>query len=332
MPARLAPPPTENATRREFLALLAAGGLLTACGTPPAGPGPAATRTVTDLSGRTVDIPADPRRIVALDPNRVITDLVALGIVPVGATTNPTNPGGAFAETLDGGADGMERVGATGEADLERVAALAPDLIFHATDYQEIPVERLEAIAPTIVYPRAPSGLLEPVRWLGGLLGREARAASVEQELRDALAGARDAIGLAGRRVAVVNLGNYEPGPVVSVAAPGTNVGEFAELLGATVVPTTIDGTAVGRGTFTEISVELLPSVLADAEFVIGLRYGGSAENDRLFAARAEDPLWRAVPAVAAGEVAYLDIQRAGGNIGVAGVRLALDDLVSQRA
>lgn len=258
MPTPLAPFAITTATRRGFLAALAAAGLLTACGAPATGGPTAATRTVTDLNGRAVDIPARPQRVVALDPNRVVTDLVALGLVPVGATTNPSNPGAGFAETLGAEADGMVSVSATGEADLERVAALTPDLILHAGDYQEIPVERLYAIAPTITYPRAPTGLLEPVRWLGGLLGREEQAARVEQDLRDAVAAQRDAVGLAGRRVAVVDLGDYEPGPLAHVLGPGTNAAEFAELLGA---------------------------------------------------------------AVAAGGVAYLDVQRAGGNVGVAGVR-----------
>jgi hypothetical protein len=101
----------------------------------------------------------------------------------------------------------------TGEADLERVAALTPDLVLHAGDHQEIPVERLDATAPTVTHPRAPTGLLEPVRRPGGLLGREEQAARVEQDLRDAVAAQRDAVGLVGRRVAVVDLGDYEPGP-----------------------------------------------------------------------------------------------------------------------
>jgi iron complex transport system substrate-binding protein len=319
-------------TRRELLAALAGAGLLAACGAPSAGAPPAATRSVTDLAGRRVDIPADPRRVVALDPNRVITDLVALGVVPVGATTNATNPGAGFAETLGPEAGGMAAVGTTGSADLERVAALAPDLIFHATDYQEIPVDRLAAIAPVITYPRAPAGLLEPVRWLGGLLGREEQAAARERELRDAVTARRDDVGLVGRRVAVVNLANNGSGSTVYLFGPGTNVTEFVELLGAVPVPDAVDGAPLARGGSAEVSTELLPAALAAAEFVLALRYGGSADADRAFAARAADPVWRAVPAVAAGEVAYLDVQRAGGNIGVAGVRLALDDLAARRA
>lgn len=327
-----ATPDVENATRREFLAALAAAGLLAGCGVPGAEAPPAAVRTVTDLAGRTVDIPADPQRVVALDPNRVITDLVALGVVPVGATTNPTNPRGGFAETLGPEADGLAAIGATGDADLEQIAALDPDLIFHATDYDDVPTERLAAIAPVVSYPRAPAGLLEPVRWLGALLGREERAAAVERDLREAITSRRAAIGLEGRRVAVVNLANYEPGPTVVLFGPGTNATEFAELLGGIHTPGAVDGTPLERGAFLEVSRELLPTALADAEFVLALRYGGSPENDQGFAERLADPLWGAVPAVAAGQVAYLDIQRAGGNIGVDGVRLALDDLAAQRA
>lgn len=320
----------DDATRRQFLTLLGAAGLLTACSTgappPPAGP---TTRTVTDLSGRTVDIPADPRRIVALDPNRVIVDLVALGFVPVGATTNPTNPGGGLAPTLGAAAQRITVVGSTGQADLERVAALTPDLIFYATNYQDIPVERLTTIAPVIVYPAAPPGLLEPLRWLGDLLGRSDSATGLERDLRAEFDARRADVGLDGRAVAAVNLANYEEGPTVSVAGSGTNVGEFVTLLGGRLVPTEIEGRPL-TGTFEEVSTELVAGVLAPADFVIGVRYGGSAENDRRFAARVTDPVWRTVPAVAAGEVAYLDVQEAGGNTGLDGVRAALNDLAAR--
>lgn len=118
---------------------------------------------------------------------------------------------------------------------------------------------------------------------------------------------------------------------------PATDAAEFVELLGATVVPDAVAGTPAGSGEVVEVSLELLPASLADAESVLALRYGGSARTARRrttpgFAERIADPVWGVVPAVAAGRVAYLDIRRAGGNTGVAGVRLALDDLAAQRA
>jgi iron complex transport system substrate-binding protein len=222
----------------------------------------------------------------------------------------------------------MEAVGATGSVDLERVAALRPDLIFHATDYQQIPVDTLAALAPTIVYPRAPAGLLEPLRWLGSLLDRAERADQLERELRAVFDARRAEVGLAGLRVAVVNLVNYDASTVLGVAGPGSNIGEFAALLGGVVTPESVGGAPLTSNA--EVSLELMPTALADAEFVLAMRYGGSAENDRRFDASVADPLWRSVPAVARGQVAYLDIQEAGGNIGLDGLRAALDDLAAQ--
>lgn len=130
----------------------------------------------------------------------------------------------------------------------------------------------------------------------------------------------------------MVNLANNGSGSTVYLVGPGTNLTEFVALLGAVPVPDAVDGAPLGRGASTGVSTELLPTALSAAEFVLALRYGGSADSDRAFAERTADPVWRAVPAVAAGEVAYLDVQRAGGKVGVAGVRLALDDLAAQRA
>lgn len=62
--------PVDDATRRQFLAVLVGAGLVAGCSTPSATPAAAATRRVTDDAGREVDVPADPRRVIVLDPNR----------------------------------------------------------------------------------------------------------------------------------------------------------------------------------------------------------------------------------------------------------------------
>lgn len=320
----------DELSRRELLlggAALAA--LLAGCAGPAATGEGVPTRQVTDPSGRTVDIPVDPQRIVALDPNRVITDLVAVGLVPIAATTNPTNPDGGFAPVLGPVIDGMVSVGGTGEADLEKVAAQAPDLIFHAVAYQEIDHATLAAIAPVVTYDAAPPGLLEPLRWIGEITGRTAEAAAVEARFGELVAARRDGLGLAGRRVATVNLANYELTPTIGLMGPRSGVGELMTLLGATVVPTEVAGTPT-EPDYTDIALELVPGALAEAEFVVAVRYAGSTVNDDQFAQRVEDPLWQAVPAVARGDVAYLNIQQANGNTGLAGVQVALDELAAQ--
>ncbi len=76
------------ATRREFLAMLAAAGLVAACGSnsdddsAPSGE----VRSFTDDLGRTIDVPAQPRRIVALQEFGPGEAVLALGGPLVGLT------------------------------------------------------------------------------------------------------------------------------------------------------------------------------------------------------------------------------------------------------
>lgn len=324
MPSLLSPPPILDATRREFLALLGSAGLLTACGTPTTAPVDAARR-VTDRLGRTVDVPAAPQRVVVLDPNRAIADVVALGIVPVGATTNSSNPGSGFSPFLGDAAADIATVGPTGQADLERVAALDPDLILFATAYQDLDVDTLSAIAPVVAYEAASFGLLEPVRWLGEVLGREAEAARLEREFADLITARRSELRLDGQRAAVVSL--YNPEAITSVYVFGRDQGACQVLreLGAGYAPQRL-----GDAPSTEVAAELVTTELAEADLLLALRYGGTAGSEANLTTFTSSPLWQAVPAVAAGRVAYLDVQEANGNYGLAGIDAALDDLVAQ--
>ncbi len=56
----------------------------------------------------------------------------------------------------------------------------------------------------------------------------------------------------------------------------------------------------------------------------------GRSEEASRFTTLIDSPVWRSVPAVASGNVAYLDVQEANGNYGLAGVQAALDDLTTQ--
>jgi iron complex transport system substrate-binding protein len=73
-------------TRRKFLAMLGAAGLLTACGgNRNDGKGGVAARTVTS-DGGPVEVPSDPKRVVAAIGS-FETDMLAVGVVPVLTTT-----------------------------------------------------------------------------------------------------------------------------------------------------------------------------------------------------------------------------------------------------
>lgn len=112
----------------------------------------AATRTVTDDLGRSVEVPAQPQRIVALQDLQVLRPLLDLGLEPIASTTHPAYAG-AFRFVDEYDVSAIAAVGLLGEPNLEQLVLLKPDLIIGTlsagTDGQ---LEQLSAIAPTLVY------------------------------------------------------------------------------------------------------------------------------------------------------------------------------------
>ena len=332
MPAALLTPIVDDATRRQFLAVLAGAGLLTAgCGTPAAAPVAAAIRRVVDDAGREVDVPADPRHVVVLDPNRTITNLVELGLTPVGATTNSQTVGGAFSPLLGAAATQIQDVGPLGQVSVEAVAALTPDLILFASDYQDdLDAERLQQIAPTVGYSLRPS-VQDHLRFVAGVLGREAAADGLIADF-DAVLAARSAeLGLAGRAVAGVGMENSEAVATFDVTGPDSVFGELLTGLGVRLVPESVDGAPV-TGLVEDLSAENLGTLLGDAEVLIVSRRIGGDDLERSFQATVTSPVWARLPAVAAGRVAYVDNQQVYGSFGLRGFEALLDDVAVQLA
>jgi len=171
-------------------------------------------------------------------------------------------------------------------------------------------------------YERPQFGLLEPLRFFGDALGRQDQATRLEREFVELISARRVRLGLDGRRVAVVNISPDDTSQV-EVLGPDVGFSPVLRLLGATYAPPQLAGTD-----FTPISIEVAPATFADTELLIGLRYVGGP--DGATDAFTGSALWRAVPPVAAGDVAYLDGQEAFANYGLAGIEAALDDLATQ--
>lgn len=112
-------------------------------------------RTVTDPTGRVVEIPDDPQRIVSLHDLSTTIPMIELGVFPVGSHGRTTEAGEPFIRSSDvlTGVDfnnsDIEFVGNL-PADVEAISALEPDLII-TTQWQTTPLDQLEKIAPTLV-------------------------------------------------------------------------------------------------------------------------------------------------------------------------------------
>jgi iron complex transport system substrate-binding protein len=116
---------------------------------------PAASRTVTHRFG-TIEVPADPQRIVAVGSTDADA-LAVLGIVPVAAYPNTGFGEGRFFPWLDSRPEVAETEPlaldpTTYGVNAEQIAALRPDLIIAVNSYNnaEEQYELLSAIAPTL--------------------------------------------------------------------------------------------------------------------------------------------------------------------------------------
>jgi len=114
------------------------------------------TRTITDDTGTEVVFPAQPQRIVTLHDSQLAIPLIELGVLPAGsqgrvpeAGGDPFLRSGMILTGTDFGNSGIVWVGDY-PPDLEKIAAVAPDLIL-TTEWVEIPPDQLRRIAPTVV-------------------------------------------------------------------------------------------------------------------------------------------------------------------------------------
>lgn len=134
------------------LALAAALTLLAACGERPADAretareGRASQRTVTDALGKTLNVPLEPKRVVALSEIDLDAAL-ALGMRPVGTTNGrgqKSPPPYLAAQSRD-----IRSVGNFNQPSLDRIVSLQPDLILAGGNTNAELLEQLRRIAPT---------------------------------------------------------------------------------------------------------------------------------------------------------------------------------------
>lgn len=156
---------------------------------PSAAGSSAATRLFTDATGREVEIPVDPQRIVT---TQYLDAMLALGVKPLGAPSHVLN--NPYLGELE---DGVADLGHP--FNIEKVLQLDPDLILSANPDE---VEALSKIAPTVVVP-----------WLFGdvyaQLREIARALNKEKEAEDWIAGL-EAKAAAGRSALSDKIGKDE--------------------------------------------------------------------------------------------------------------------------
>jgi iron complex transport system substrate-binding protein len=307
-----------STTRRQFLTMLGAAGLLAACGDDGGDESTSApaTRTVR-ADGATVEVPAEPQRVVAAIGS-FETDMVAVGVMPVLTTTFA----GPWVE-LDDDVVITENIPPTAE----ELLAVEPDLLIGWTWVTQEPVyDELVQVAPYV-------GLGESAATAGpgfdgsaamrswdqlflsvcDAVGKREAGEALVTELEDRL----DA--LAERRsgeppLSVARIEFYDAG-TFSYRGQNEDTAELMRRIGLTVVGP--------DDSINEESLERLPEIDADWLVIpVGTDNMPRAVYDEL----AGSDLFRAIPAVAAGRVHIVDAALWPG-LGHLWARALVDDL-----
>lgn len=294
------PHPAATPTRRGFLgmtAALAATGLLSACSreSGPEEPEKKAaartTRTVTTPLG-SYDIPADPRRVVAVDSRVDLEPALALGLPVIGYNHSkarpwvPVDPGVPFLSD---------------KPNLEQILSLGPDLIVccHAGG-EWWPDDKLRSIAPVLttdfmIHWR------ENLTRLATWLGRTDRLAKLTADYDARMAEIKNRHGdlIRTSKVAAIS---YLPdeGQVYVSSTWSTDKG----LLPTAATLQELGGASPEAKLFSSaengLSMEQLDRVADCRGFMIN---GSPADFDALMS----HPLWRRLPAVKRGAVTLLE-------------------------
>lgn len=297
----------DAATRREFLVMLGAAGLLAACGDDDAGDGDAASSAQTVEHGLgTSEIPpiSEVQAVVVIEGRRDLETALALGLPIVGApAASPEQP---FPSHLEDRLAGVDPLFARGELNLEAVAAATPDLILSRESNAADVYAELSAIAP--VLPVQPDGpWRDDLRFAADALQAGVRADELiaEHQDRQAEVAAAHADALT-RKIAVVQ---YEVGGLLFWSSPD------GFLLQAQVLDE-MGGTFVDAQTASDIreefSAELIGDFLGDAEGIL-LITGLDPAAD--LAELESNGLWTGLPAVQARAVETVPFQLNYGSV-----------------
>jgi iron complex transport system substrate-binding protein len=286
--------------------LLILAALAASCGTEapavPERPSPTATvaaptatgeqHTVTDMTGRSVSVPATVETVAALSP--AAADFAnALGLRVVGRTT----------DTAATAAPDAKPIGSAISPDFNAVAALAPDLVLADSGFQSGRTRDFDRFAyPVFMFKAATySEILDALTEIGEASGHADEAATAREMLESH---AKAAIDTAKTRAASGSL------PKVLILTGGgrdtfggssdTYLGSLVQLLGAVnVLGAVPDGGPIPG--FGVIEVSQVATLNPDVVLVLTSGQGG------LVAQIMADPLWANTPAVRSKRVLDLD-------------------------
>jgi iron complex transport system substrate-binding protein len=223
--------------RRTAIALVTAALFgLTACGTSEPTSGSDASQaaaqpvSLTDARDKKVDLKAPATKVVALEWGAA-ENLISLGVMPVGVADTKGYTNWVSAMKLD---QSVRDVGTRGEASVDAIVALNPDLVITTTDEAANTVTQLEKAAPVLVIRGADAANAIPqmksnLELIGQAVGKSEQAEQLNAEFDQALADGKKKIADAGKAGASFTMADgYKQGSTISIRMYSTG-----SLLGA---------------------------------------------------------------------------------------------------
>ncbi|MFT3860224.1 ABC transporter substrate-binding protein [Micropruina sp.] len=234
----------------------------------PASPA-SATRTVTDVTGAQVQVPAEPRRVVALS-EPTLDAVLALGVTPIGTVSGRGQSG--VPNYLADRAGSIPVLGGIGQPNFEAIGAAKPDLILvDGTSVNNNPpvLEALRQIAPVVYTGYAGGEWRTNFTVAAAALGLEQRGGQVLAGYAENVASTRAALaGLQDKTFSIVRWQGTAPALILK-ELPG---GQALNDLGLRR-PAAQD--TFGRGHSEPVSLENLQQI--DADYIFFGTLGGSS-------------------------------------------------------
>ncbi|MET9271293.1 iron-siderophore ABC transporter substrate-binding protein [Kribbella sp. NPDC003557] len=294
--------------RRTAIALIAAALFgLTACGTsePTASDdtsnAAAQPVSLTDARNKKVDLKAPAAKVVALEWGAA-ENLVSLGVMPVGVADTKGYTNWVTAAELD---PAVKDVGTRGEASVDAIVALNPDLVITTTDEAANTIAQLEKAAPVLVIRGADAANAIPqmktnLDLIGQAVGRAEQAEQLTAGFDKALADGKQKIADAGKAGTAFTMADgWKQGSTISIRMYTTG-----SLLGAVATELGLKNGWTGAGDkdygLAQTDLEGLTK-LADGNFlyIANKNDGGDVFGGDL----AGNAIWKNLPFVKSGQV-----------------------------
>ncbi len=237
--------------------------------------------TVTDMSKKSVTIPAEPKSVAAISPTTVEF------VYAVGGTSK-TRPTSAKLQAAASAKD----IGSSYQPNLELIAAEKPDLVIADAVLQPQLAQSLAGLNVPVLYVGASNfaDVLTGLDLIGKVLNKPAEAAKLASDLQAKLADLKGKEGATKPKVLVLNGAPSD----FYAAKPESYVGDLVLQLGG-------DNVAKGQpdvGQFPGYTKLSLETILASSPDVILAITAGPPGGKTITETLSADPAWSAIPAV----------------------------------